>query len=362
MTRLSLLRAIVFPRRVRSARPDTGNRARSRARRGVWVGLGAVAAAHIGLAAAVETRRPHWRDPDFGHRLPLVPVAPADQPLVVALGSSRTQMGFCPEAMGLRDATVVNFGMAGAGPYHHRLTLERLTARGVHPDILLVEIMPVAMTQDSGADPAFLPDVARLSAADVETLAPYCDHPDRLWKAWAWNRANSWHSLRLILMSHTRPGMLPWQARQDFRWRDMDRFGWLPYPFETVPDPERQKGLARAKAQCHAALARFHIAPGPDRALRDLIAEAGRRHIRVGLYLMPESPVYRSWYPPRARGLLAEYLAGLSAELGVPVVDATDWLPEGSFADGHHMLKSGAKAFSKRFAAESLTPWIDANR
>ncbi|HEY2785615.1 MAG TPA: hypothetical protein VGJ05_11635 [Fimbriiglobus sp.] len=333
-------------------------RNRRRARRSVLIGLTAVATGHLGLAVAVETNRPQWRDPDYGHRLPLVTAVPKNRPLVVALGSSRTQMGVCPSAMGLPDATVINFGMAGAGPFHHRMSLGRLEAAGVHPDYLLVEVMPVAMTQESGAEAAFLPQAARLSAADVARLAPYCRDASGLWKAWAVDRINSWYSLRLLLMSHTLPGFLPWQARQDFRWRDMDRTGWLPYPFEHLTDTDRRQGLARTKAELGRALETFHIAAGPDRVLRDLIAEAKRTGIRIALYRMPESPLYRTWYPPTAHMVISEYLATLSREYGIPAFDAADWLGEDSFSDGHHMLRIGAKVFSERFGRECLGPWM----
>jgi hypothetical protein len=323
-------------------------------------GLFAAGAAHLGLAVAVETGRPHWRDPDFGHRLPLAVAAPHDRPLVIALGSSRTQMGLRPDALHLPNATVVNFSTAGAGPYHHGLTLDRLRRAGVRPDYVLVELLPAALTQDSPADAAFLPYAATLSAADVRRLAPICSDPAALWKAWAANRANSWFTLRLVLMSHFQPNLLPWTARQDFRWRDMDGAGWLPYPFEPVPEADRRKGFARTRAEYEKALATFHIAPGPDRAVRDLVAEAKREGIRVAFYLMPESPEFRTWYSPATRAVLRDYLAALTNETGAPVFEASDWLGEAAFSDGHHLLKSGATTFSERFGRECVGPWIAA--
>ncbi len=175
---------------------------RRRAKRGVLVGLAATATAHLGLAVAVETNRPQWRDPDYGHRLSLVKAASPGRPLIVALGSSRTQMGFRPGAMGLPNATVINFGAAGAGPFHHRLALDRLEAEGVHPDYLLVEILPVAFCQEPGAEATFRPQAFGSPAADIARVSPYCNTTVGLGKDWALNpEANSWLSLRLILMS-----------------------------------------------------------------------------------------------------------------------------------------------------------------
>jgi len=291
--------------------PVVGQSRRRRARRGVLAGLAAAATAHVGLALAVETVRPGWRDPDFGHRLPLVR-HPTHRPLVVALGSSRTQMGLRPTSLGLPNTTVVNFSAPGAGPYHHRLTLDRLEAAGVRPDFLLVEILPAALAQVPGAEASFRPQAAMLSAADVARVSPYCDHTAGLWKSWAVNRLNSWYSLRLILLSHALSAALPRDSRQDFRWKAMDANGWLPYPYDAVAAGDRQKGLARSRAEYAATLARFRLTPGPDRALRDLVTEARRRGIRVAFYLMPESPTFRSWYPPAARAAIHDYLAKLS--------------------------------------------------
>jgi hypothetical protein len=327
----------------------------------VLIGLTITAAAHVGLAAAVETVRPAWRDPDYGHRLPLVQHV-TQRPLVVALGSSRTQMGFRPATMGLPNATVINFGAPGAGPYHHALTFARLDAAGVRPDFLLVEILPAALTQEPGAEASFRPQAARLSAADVGRVAPYCDHSAGLWTSWAVNRLNSWFSLRFSLVSHALPTILPWQTRQDLLWKATDHTGWLPYPFDAVTAADRQKGLARTRGEYAATLSRFHLTPGPDRALHDLVAAANRRGIRVAFYLMPESPTFRSWYPAAARAALNDYLARLSWECGVPVFDATDWLGEDSFSDGHHLLKAGATAFGERFGRECLGPWVETGR
>src|SRR5207248_754534 len=82
-----------------------------------------------------------WRDPEYGHRLRQVRALRAahpDQPLVVALGSSRTQMGVSPADMGFADAPgsplVYSFGRSGAGPLLLNLTFRRLLDDGVRPD------------------------------------------------------------------------------------------------------------------------------------------------------------------------------------------------------------------------------------
>jgi hypothetical protein len=180
-----------------------------------------------------------------------------------------------------------------------------------------------------------------------------------LYADWGRVRAAPAYGLRLTLMSRTLPGWLPWPVRQDFMWRDLDPHGWLPYPHPEVGADVRAKGVARARAEYVHSLNTFRVSPVPDRALRDLIEECGAGGIAVGLYLMPEGGEFRGWYPCSTRRQIDDYLAGLRAEYGVPVFDATDWIDEADFSDSHHLLPRGAKAFSKRLGAECLRPWLE---
>jgi hypothetical protein len=139
--------------------------------------------------------------------------------------------------------------------------------------------------------------------------------------------------------------------------------GWMPYFFREVPAEKRAEGTAQVYAQFAGYFPNFHIAPIPDRAYRDLIALCREKGIRMAFYLMPESPTYRSWYPPGARELVRSYLGGLSREYGVPVFDASAWLDdELAFADSHHLLRHGAEAFSARFGRECVGPWLRRER
>ncbi|MEJ5276454.1 MAG: hypothetical protein WHU94_11145, partial [Thermogemmata sp.] len=52
--------------------PQTRRKApsrQSRAKRSLLGGMLLVALLHLGLAGLLETACPHWRDPEFGHRL-----------------------------------------------------------------------------------------------------------------------------------------------------------------------------------------------------------------------------------------------------------------------------------------------------
>ena len=45
-------------------------------------------------------------------------------------------------------------------------------------------------------------------------------------------------------------------------------------------------------------------------------------------------------------------------ESGVPLFDASKGFAEVEFADGHHLLRSGAARFSRRLADEHLRAWV----
>src|SRR5437868_4991315 len=183
--------------RVRRRPSPAAPSSRRRSRSVVLGGTAFILAALAGMAVAVETAVPQWRDPEYGHRLRQVRhwrQTRPDRPLVVAIGTSRSQMGLSPADMGFADApgspVVYSFGQAGAGPLQLLLTFRRLLDDGVRPDFLLIELFPASLAADGPAEVQLEPWLPRLGAGDVRRLAPYCDDPAALRRAWAPNRAN----------------------------------------------------------------------------------------------------------------------------------------------------------------------------
>ena len=336
---------------------------RHRAKRAVWFAIGFALLLQVGMNIVLETIRPEWRDPEYGHRLKQlrrIHAAEPSRPLVVVLGSSRVQLGFKPSQLGLGDGPteplVYNLSQAGCGPLHEYLNLRRLLADGVKPDYLLVEVLSPVLAGDGPAEKLVIPQ--RLSYADVRTIEPYCVNPEELRTAWAKGRILPWYTLRQYLMSHWQGGWMPWQHRHDFMWKQMEPDGWMPYLDRTLTDEERAEKTAEAKVQYAGYFSPFRIAPLPDRAYRDLIAVCREAHIPLAFFIMPEGPDFRAAYPPGARDTIHAYLAGLSKEFGVPLFDACEWLPTDAFADGHHLMRQGAITFSARFGRECLAPWL----
>jgi hypothetical protein len=334
---------------------------RRSARSAVLLGLAAILAAQAGLSLAVETVKPEWRDPEYGHRIKQLEQlhrTHPDRPLVVAVGSSRTLMGFDPAAMGFPNAPgsplVYNFGQTGAGPLQILLTACRILDDGVKPACVLIELFPAALVGDGPAEGMMETWGPRWNAGDLRRLAPYAGEPFALARCWASQRIAPWHSLRLPLMNHWQPNWVPTRNRLDFQWKNLDAFGWLAYPAAAIPDAERARLTAAAGQSYRKQLAHYSIGAMSDRALRDIVARCRREGVAVAFYIMPEGPAFVSWYSPGAKEVFRNYAARLARETGAPVYDSSDGFGEADFADSHHLLPAGAVRFSKRLADEHL--------
>lgn len=326
------------------------------ARRAVLAGLVGVVALHLGLNVALDTVRPQWRDPEYGHRLgELKPLAGRGK-LLVVLGSSRVQMGIDPAAVPLAGVTVYNLSQAGCGPAGERLNFRRLLREGVRPDFLLVECLTPVLAGDGPFEGGLFPD--RLSLADLRDIAPLCDDPAAVRRQFLAARANPWLRYNRSLLCHAGLGRwLYWNQRVDFLWDQLRPGGWMPYPDAVVPAAKRADGFARAEREYTPYLASYHLAAGPERAYRQLAADCRAAGVKLGFVLMPESPRFRALYPPGARELAVGFLRELADG---PVIDAGDWVPgEGDFADGHHLMRPGAAILSARLGP-TLAGWTAA--
>ena len=334
---------------------------RRTARKAILSGFAALLIAHAGLALAVETKKPEWRDPEFFHRVQQVAALTQrdTRPLVVILGGSRPQTGLDPEEFG--DAVLAyNCSQSGCLPVGERLNFIRLMDAGVTPRFVLIEVLPPVLADPGPMDERFPP--VRLSRNDLEQLRPYQVDPARVEREWMKQRLNSWQSLRVPLLANW--GLaeaFPTRNDPHALWSAMSPRGWSPAEPKKWDDAQRQHRTRVAHRTYSWLLNDFAIQPVNDRAYRDLLAECRERGIHAALFVMPESPTFRSWYPPDVRERVNDYLQGLSREFGVPLFDASNWIDdEESFLDGHHLLRPAASAFSERFGRECVQPWVRA--
>ena len=339
----------------------------------LWT-LAAFAISQLALSIYLDKRRPEVRDPLYGFRLHSLRARLAESPgapLFLALGSSRVKYSVWPDAMkvqGQEDAAppvVYNFGINGMGTIRELMYLRRLLADGIRPEWLLVEVWPPLWAEDGffresrmicGEDDLRwrdIPLVCRYFRKERDVvryglrkwLMPISDYRGRLLEA----------AEQVI-----RPDKQSEDTRRHLTdWQPSDRGGWFPLPWG-APTPEaRHRAIEHGAEEMKPLVDPLHIDPRSDSALRELLAECQKRGIKVALILMPEHSRTRGWYPPQALVLVHQYLAELTREHPVPIVDTRRWVLDEDFADYCHMDNSGVSAFSQRLGQEVVQPMVE---
>jgi Protein of unknown function (DUF1574) len=277
---------------------------------------------------------------------------------ILALGSSRTLGGLDAHRLGQilsvedRPAVAFNFGIPAAGPITINLYLRRLVRAGVRPDFVLIEVLPPFL---AGQLPTpmesrwLMPH--RLRDEEFALLDRWGFSMPResvtLWSRWL---AGS-HLYRYALLSQNLSSWIPYEQLCDVR-DCTDSHGWAKTPFDSVSPEEHERGLMTAWKQYRYALGGFRLGGPACAALEDLLAFCRSEQIPAALVLLPESAAFRSWYTPQALQEIDEFIAGLCDSHEVGLIDARTWIPDDSFADGHHLLPAGAERFTERLAAE----------
>jgi hypothetical protein len=318
------------------------------------------------MSGALETVKPEWRDPEYGHRLvrlmQLQRRSP-DRPLVLALGTSRSQNAIDPSAMGFPDQSdsplVFNFGQSGSAPLKVLLTLERLLDEGIRPRAVVVEVLPVWLAADGPAERLFRDVEPRLSAGDLRRLAPYCAEATALERKWLAARIAPWSAHRVVLMSHWLPRWLPWGERIDPQWQGMEPDGFVPYPSQFSSPEFRAAAAAHARREHGGCFAGYAFGASSLQVIRDLVNRCREERIDVLFVEPPVSPMFRDWFAPGVWESGDAHLRAFAAELGVELVPPLDGLEESHFIDGHHLLREGAATYSRRLADRHLKPWLE---
>lgn len=318
---------------------------------------------HAALVWHVDRVQPEFRDPEYGRKLTLLRQrlsAEPERPLVVILGSSRAELGVSPERMTIAPAAgeqppiIMNMAVTGCGPVHELLILKRLLAQGIRPWIVLVEVHPLFLHKINpswGEEIWKSPD--RLEWADRGVLAAYHDQPSKITWEWLSSRTGLIHTLRYQVLNYYAPRWLPPDAMVGHTlWKYIDRSGWIKTPEAPLTRVDRRRRLDHARKEYADAFRNWRISQPPDRALREILELCRAQGMQSALFLMPEGDEFQSWYSPSMRDQTQAYLAGLQAEYGAPLIDATDWRSEEDFWDSHHLTVRAAERFSARFGRE----------
>ena len=317
----------------------------------------------LALNVFIERWQPCIRYPEYGYHLTglrrLLAAEPG-RPLLLALGSSRTLMGFRPDVLPpyrTRSGAVplaFNFGVTRCGPLLALLQLRQLLAGGIRPVWLLLEIPPFMLAAPDGGV-ASLP-VERMRWRDLRLLGEIAPSPFRPYRDWLTGRLVPVHADRKGFLCRYGPRFCAMEAFETHGFFRLcpDRFGWLPWG-DANPTPERRRRWL-AKLEPRYSL---QVSPSCDRILRRLLALCREHAIPVVLCLMPEGDEFRRRYEPG--GVLDAYLARLTRECSVRLIDARRWIAEEDFIDSHHLLRRGARRYTERLGREVIRPLVAGN-
>jgi hypothetical protein len=278
------------------------------------------------------------------------------RPLVLVLGSSRTKLGLRAGRLNHPEDTtapvVVNAAQLGGGPMQHLAMLRRLLNHGIRPQMIFLEIMPMALSARDGRPmEERVINLSRFSASEVARMWPYCARPFRFCYPWAlvrlWPCQHYRSELREALKIDSPSCGLS-------RYLTCTPWGWE--SASPIP-PQNVAAETQATIETHRlALAQPRLAPGAVRAFSDVIDLCQRERIAVVLFMPPENSGFRN-YAPDVAACQVHGLRELAGEFGVPLLDGRTWVDDDGFNDGHHANDRGADQFTACFAREALVPY-----
>jgi hypothetical protein len=339
------------------------------ARNSLLWGLAVFALLQLCFALVIEWRLPELRDPSYSVRIAalqrrLTSPRPAPRPkLVIMLGSSRTLYALrgslveteLERQLG-QPVIVFNLGSPAAQPTAYLLNFGRLLQDGIRPDLLLIELMPAYLDRPRTAGTTWI-DAEQLEQRDLALLHRYqLPSAQELICNWWHGLPVPWYTCRLAILSEA---IYRIQGISSMSWQHgCDPSGWLSGRPAVVAPEIRRHELNHASNEFVQALQSFELGGPNAEAIRRLVQESHREHIPVALVLMPEGPIFRSWYPEKSWRQVEEFMGEMTAQHHVPIINARDWVQEEDFSDSHHVLNGGTRVFTERLAREFLLPFL----
>jgi hypothetical protein len=278
-----------------------------------------------------------------------------DRPLLLALGSSRTEHGL--EAERLTDLTAsngqpyiaYNYGLPALGALYSSLSLRETLDAGIHPQLLLVEYLPPLLNDPKKgcvSEEAWTA-ASWLSLPQLVRMWPYFKHPGQKGRDWLEARVAPWYVFRQEIQAVAHGIMRPTRAiRITVPYNEWGQMR------EECTWEERRRRTDHIYGLFHDSLGTLHVGKGPSKSLHDILDICKREHIQVVFVSMPEATIFHSWYSKDAMSEINDLLADLHDKHGAGVIDASQWIEDKEFLDGHHMTPAGGRIFSARLHDE----------
>jgi hypothetical protein len=318
----------------------------------LWL-LGTFVLGQLGMAVWVERGSPELRDPEYAMLSSLLESKRAehsDKKLAIFLGSSRVSHGFDAREAGTDETLVVNMGIAGCGPYLQEVILDRLLAKGIKPDLLILEVMHPFFNEATGKTlDHFLLDGARLNWEETRLLPQYGHTRGGAYRRWITGRIVPTSRHQAELQQEVIESEFRFEASPPSPLAPIDSFGfrrkWI--------EPETRIGMTRmAHDQYDGFYRDFKLGEAPYQRLLSIMEKARRADIEVLVVLTPEGSPFRNIMTTNTVEAIEQFKSRIQQEGGVKIVDARDWIEDPLFYDMHHLLPEGAKRFAQCFRQE----------
>lgn len=340
--------------------------------RRAWLSLlcGAVLLVGINFAANewLPSQMTYWRDFGFYYRQAglieriqtkhVATVTPTDKKpfVVVMLGTSRVLNGFdgAPVEQTLqpqfdRPVVAANLGTLGAGPVHSLMNLGRLLRHGPRPDVVLIEAFPPYLREEVDTNGLTL-TLEKPDAADLAWLASWeIELPQRLT-----NQPHSPFAIYDYRVELLRASRLPLKQNSSV-YRKADYFGALKVADTPLDSPRRIEAMKHAVETTRDSNRNYHVGGPGWKAIAAMLQACRDSNIAAAVVIMPEGPALRDSYPSGVPEQFRTKIDELVCQYDSVSINGWEWMNEDSFRDSHHLMTSGARAFSHRLAQELLS-------
>ncbi len=296
-----------------------------------------------------------------------------EPPRIVCLGSSRFMAGLPEHQLGAllqeqlgasRPIPVLNAAVNGGDPVSFEFLLDQLLSRGVHPELVIVEVNPESLNSYNTwlyhdvsrqlrweDTPTYLHDIIRAGLIGKWLKARLL--PLRLHHSQICQEAYeglAWLAAQALGQTAQAPSGVPSEQAHNPLEGVLRTLQEVPH---TTPEERTRAGMGIVTG---AWLKHYAVGGTATAALDRVVNRCRANGIHVLLVGVPVSLPHRSAYTPEIEAAYQAHMRGMVAAFGCRFVDYRDRIPDELFLDNHHLLWPGGVRFSNMLVREALAP------